>query len=83
MAIIQSRHVRELLAAPDPGAALVVRRGAAAVVGGDSAAESAEGALVVATQADLRAQGAAPESSDDQIAALAARLDTALAGFGG
>ncbi|MEU7278466.1 hypothetical protein AB0A69_06685 [Streptomyces sp. NPDC045431] len=75
--MIDESHVRELLALPDDGAALVLMEGRAHVVRPDRLASArCEGAAVLLTRGDLVDRIGTPSPSDHQVRELAATLRT-------
>ncbi|GGU02257.1 MULTISPECIES: hypothetical protein [Actinomadura] len=83
MPTITAEHLHTLLASPDRGAALVVVEGRAAVVPADpSRGEGSEDAMVITTRDAVIAE-LDTGANEEQIEALAQRLDTALDSLGG
>ncbi|WP_141575357.1 hypothetical protein [Actinomadura sp. WMMA1423] len=83
MPTITSEHLHTLLASTDRGAALVVVGGRAAVVPGDPGrGDGPEDAMVITTRDAVIAE-LDTGANEEQIEALAQRLDTALDSLGG
>ncbi|GAA4397890.1 hypothetical protein AB0C69_38970 [Actinomadura sp. NPDC048032] len=83
MPTITSEHLHTLLASTDRGAALVVVGGRAAVVPADpSRGDGPEDAMVITTRDAVIAE-LDTGANEEQIEALAQRLDTALDSLGG
>lgn len=83
MPTITPEHLHTLLASKDRGAALVVVEGRAAVVPADpSRGNGPEDAMVITTRDAVIAE-LDTGANEEQIQALAQRLDTALDSLGG
>ncbi|MEV4007239.1 hypothetical protein [Actinomadura sp. NPDC049753] len=83
MPTITSEHLHTLLASTDRGAALVVAGGRASVVPADpSRGDGPEDAMVITTRDAVIAE-LDTGANEEQIEALAQRLDTALDSLGG
>lgn len=81
---IGPEDVRQLLANPDAGAALVVMEGRAAVVSpADLESGEYRGALQVATRQELVQRIGHAELSDRELTEQAEELDTAVRNLGG
>ncbi|NDU77334.1 hypothetical protein GWI34_32650 [Actinomadura sp. DSM 109109] len=83
MPTITPEHLHALLASTDRGAALVVVEGRAAVVPADPGrGDGPEDAMVITTRDAVIAE-LDTGANEEQIQALAQRLDTALDSLGG
>ncbi|GAA2305243.1 hypothetical protein GCM10010402_75660 [Actinomadura luteofluorescens] len=83
MPTITAEHLHTLLASTDRGAALVVVEGRAAVVpSGPGRGEGPEDAMVITTRDAVIAE-LDTGANEEQLEALAQRLDTALDSLGG
>jgi hypothetical protein len=83
MPTITPEHLHTLLASTDRGAALVVVEGRAAVVPADPGrGDGPEEAMVITTREAVIAE-LDTGANEEQIEALAQRLDTALESLGG
>lgn len=81
---IGAEDVRQLLASPEPDAALVVLEGRAAVVTpADLDSDEYRGALQLATRQELVQRIGHAELSDRELAEQAEDLDTAVRNLGG
>ncbi|MEV6613225.1 hypothetical protein AB0N31_04960 [Streptomyces sp. NPDC051051] len=82
--LITRDHVRELLASRDDGSTLVVLEGRARVVpAGELGSQRYAGALEVMSGEDLTRQAGQGPYSEQDLDALAARLETVISHLGG
>lgn len=81
MLLVDREIVRQLVASPDPDAALVFRRGSCEIMPAGTA-DNPDAGLLIARRRDIAAALAKGDVTDEQLDALAHRLDNTVRDLG-